>query len=129
MDLLQPNVFRLSLCKLFNELDTLSKNTSVISQSITINKRKNALLLKDIKELKKRKEEQTNLLNKEENILYKYAKVLSTTEDIINQTEIELSDINTEKNKLISILNNKHIQENELILGIYEGCISILNKK
>ncbi|KAI5138182.1 hypothetical protein NEAUS04_2268 [Nematocida ausubeli] len=127
MELLGPNVIRESLSKLANEIENLSKNGSALEQSIAMNRRKNGLLSKDVQELKRRTDDQTNLLNREENKIFKNARELAEIEDEINQIEVELVEMTAEKTNLQNELNSRieTIKEGELLLGLYEGCVGI----
>ncbi|EHY65549.1 uncharacterized protein NESG_01997 [Nematocida ausubeli] len=127
MELLGPNAIRESLSKLANEIENLSKNGSALEQSIAMNRRKNGLLSKDVQELKRRTDDQTNLLNREENKIFKNARELAEIEDEINQIEVELVEMTAEKTNLQNELNSRieTIKEGELLLGLYEGCVGI----
>lgn len=127
MNLLSTQTIRETLSRLAQEIESLSKNSSGLEQCIGMSRRKNALLLKDVQELRRRKEDQTNLLNREENKIYSHARTLSETEDQINQMEVELSDMQTQKAKLQEEVNSRieTIKESELILGLYEGCLAL----
>ncbi|KAI5190855.1 hypothetical protein NEMIN01_1257 [Nematocida minor] len=128
MNLLGAHAIREKLSKLAHEVELLSKNGSVLEQSINISRRKNALLSKDVQELKRRKEDQTTLLNREENKMFTNARELSATEEKINQMEVELAEMQIQKAKLQEEINSRTetIKENELILGLYEGCLGML---
>ncbi|KAI5160422.1 hypothetical protein NEAUS03_1125 [Nematocida ausubeli] len=127
MDLLAPHAIRESLSKLANEIENLSKNGSALEQSIAMNRRKNGLLSKDVQELKRRTDDQTNLLNREENKIFKHARELAEIEDEINQIEVELVEMTAEKTNLQNELNSRieTVKEGELLLGLYEGCVGL----
>lgn len=128
MDLPGAHAIREKLSSLAQEIETLGKSGSTLEQSINISRRKNALLLKDVQELKRRKEDQTNLLNREENKMFSNARELSEIEDKINQMEVELAEMQTQKKYLQDEINSRteNIKESELILGLYEGCMGLL---
>ncbi|KAH9385905.1 uncharacterized protein NEMAJ01_0801 [Nematocida major] len=124
--LMSTHAFREALSALESEIETLSKNASTLEASIGMSRRKNALLAKGVSELKRRKEEQTGLLNREENKIFSSARELSEVEEKVNQMEVELASVHALRASLQEEvgLRSEKIDENELILGLYEGCLS-----
>lgn len=124
MEYVGAHSFREKLSKIQGELSFLSKNTSVLDQTITISRRKNALLSKDVQDLRRRKEEQSAVINREENKIFSLAREVSANEDRVNQMEVELEELTTAKNQIEKEIEIREegVKEYELILGLYEGC-------
>lgn len=122
-----PQTIKEKISKLLQNLQKYAKEASILEQSIVIAKRKNGLLQKDVNELRRRREEQSTHLNKEENRIFSLAKELAQVEDRISQMEVDLESAKQTREKLISELDKQTegLKEHELLLGLYEGCFCL----
>ncbi|KAI5179790.1 hypothetical protein NEOKW01_0253 [Nematocida sp. AWRm80] len=126
MDLNIPSAqaIRDKLAVLLLEINASSKTASGLENTIVISRRKNNMLLKDVHELKRRRDEQSTMLTKEENKLFSLAKELSHLEEKANLLEMELSDLLQVKDKLHFEIKTRTdtIKEHDILLSLYEGC-------
>jgi len=114
---------REKLTKLHSEIDTLAKDTAKLESTIIISRRKNNMLAKDVQELKRRREEQTAVLAKEENKVYVLARELSEHEDKISEIEAELQEVQSINRRIEEEIQTRRetVKEYELVLGLHEG--------
>lgn len=128
LDLVPPHAFRERLANLRLDSLALTKEASGMEHSISISRRKNALLEKDVQELKRRKEEQAAILHREENKMFALAREVAESEEKVNQMETELENLIKIRLKLENEaeIRKESIKEYDLILGLYEGCMGYM---
>lgn len=127
MELIGAQEFRDRAARMAAGVLQVAREVAALEHTISISKRKNNLLAKDVHELRRRREEQESVLNKEENKVYTLARELSVAEDQVLQMEVELAEVQALNSKIEEEIRTRteSIKEHELILELYGGCSAL----
>lgn len=98
------------------------KQNEIAEQTISIMKRKNGMLERELADLERRRQAASGHCNVAENSMFQKAKAISETEDEVISLEAHLSDLGKTKGALEKELEEKkRVNPVHLLLGIYQG--------
>lgn len=124
MDLQGARAVRDRLSRLARDAEARAAAAAGQEQGAAMGRRKNALLLGDVRELRRRQEEQRAQQGREESRLFAQARALAGAEDANSQKEEALAEAQAQKAQLEGARGRTGAgeRESELVLGLYEGC-------